>query len=276
MNMALRPSPSVRASNRAPAFTLIELLVVISIIALLIGLLLPALARARDAARQSACLSGVRQNALGFMYYANDWNDWYPIVNPFSDRRPLEDVIDAQGAYGGLAGFLNLYNRSNRTSLGVYRDGNDRPLLRGFIDDASTLVCPADKIDNTDSARWPNEPTNPEPSIAMEADPDDVNNIPGVNSATNLSYLYIVGLRQDEPSPMAIFADETNWIDNSTQAFNYDGEAGYRIDDNHGERGGNILFNDGHGEFKVNEFILTIYDVIGQKHGTTRTVFSID
>jgi len=57
-------------------FTLIELLVVISIIALLIGLLLPGLQYARDRARTGVCLAQQRQAALGMHAYAADENDW--------------------------------------------------------------------------------------------------------------------------------------------------------------------------------------------------------
>ncbi|MEM6391492.1 MAG: prepilin-type N-terminal cleavage/methylation domain-containing protein [Planctomycetota bacterium] len=60
------------------AFTLIELLVVISIIALLIAILLPALGSARDAARQTACLSNTRQNGIALLMYAEDFDGRYP------------------------------------------------------------------------------------------------------------------------------------------------------------------------------------------------------
>ncbi|MCC5829332.1 MAG: DUF1559 domain-containing protein [Phycisphaeraceae bacterium] len=59
-------------------FTLIELLVVISIIALLIGILLPALAGARRSARSVVCMSNVRQITLGLMTYAEEYNQFIP------------------------------------------------------------------------------------------------------------------------------------------------------------------------------------------------------
>ena len=67
-----------RLRTSSPALTLIELLVVITLIALLAGLLLPALSSARNKGRQAACSSNQKQLGLGVMLYAGDWDDFLP------------------------------------------------------------------------------------------------------------------------------------------------------------------------------------------------------
>ncbi|MFP3905075.1 MAG: DUF1559 domain-containing protein, partial [Armatimonadota bacterium] len=62
--------------------TLIELLVVIAIIAILAAILFPVFARAREKARQTSCISNVKQIALATLMYADDHDETFPILYP--------------------------------------------------------------------------------------------------------------------------------------------------------------------------------------------------
>lgn len=84
-------------TKRAAGFTLIELLVVVSIIALLIGILLPALGRARKQAQQLTCGTQVREMQRGLINFAQDNNENYPIPSTLDRLNNTENI-------GGTAG----------------------------------------------------------------------------------------------------------------------------------------------------------------------------
>ncbi len=99
MHATATPHVTHTARSRRPgAFTLVELLVVIGIIAVLMGILLPALSKARQAGYEVSCKSNLRQLALGFTMFANEHNGHLP--GGFYDRGN-PDARRRDWAFGG-------------------------------------------------------------------------------------------------------------------------------------------------------------------------------
>ena len=107
---------AIPARSKTNGFTVIEVLVVIAIIGLLAGLLFPVFFSARQSVRRSQCACNLKQLAVAFDMYANDWDGYYPCP-------------------GGRYGDLTYWDQEGA--------GGIRPYLKESRGPKSVLCCPA-------------------------------------------------------------------------------------------------------------------------------------
>ncbi|MCX7866815.1 MAG: DUF1559 domain-containing protein [Limisphaera sp.] len=123
-------------------FTLVELLVVIAVVALLAGLLLPALAAAHEKARRANCISNLRQIHLAIAMYADDHHDWLPPKFEIKKTALKPDDL-AKGKQ-----LQTLTNGIHRV-LAPYLGGADALIAEGQSGAARLFLCPSDRGDVT-------------------------------------------------------------------------------------------------------------------------------